>query len=436
MSTDLTNIKSQYIIIKISYFINYEHLLKLIKNNKKLQTRLGVNILNYKKKSSYRYLTCQAIWKSEVEDNQLNIPLFKQMIICLIGTILGFILFAYSLVFASLLVSKGDFNENNTKDDYNKHYFKIIHRINLSLFGFLAYVLIAYFFIFCFIPNTCAYDYGRKVIIRKIVMIIVGILLLLYDIIIIIKLDLSYKIKKDKITWFMICDYILIILIILYLSIIIYVIYLYFEYSGELAPEQRTIILQKFRDIKILDYKLPFNFNDFNDYQKRVFLLKNINDYVIELTKEQKALISSINEYRKENNIDELHYIETVEFKALIFEKYTEPILNDKENIFKLSKGKYLLKYPQNIFEIRFKNRDSNIINILLNDYLNKIIIIDKDNISYIFIFHFDKKDLSVINREEINETSEILRVFNDKKYRSPAYQPEYRYEDFKYYEG
>ena len=45
---------------------------------------------------------------------------------------------------------------------------------------------------------------------------------LVYEVIIIIKLYLSYKIKKNKITWFMKCDYVLIIFMFLILSDIIF----------------------------------------------------------------------------------------------------------------------------------------------------------------------------------------------------------------------
>ena len=394
MSTKLMNIKHQNTLKSIFYFLNYEHILKLIKNNKQIQTSLGIDNLSYKKHTSYRYFTSKKIYNTYIEDNDYDIPIWKQLTGALIGILLGFILFVYSLVFASLLASKGAFNENNTKDNYNKYYFSVIHRINLSLFGFFVYILISHLFTFCIVPCNCEHDHGGKKTIKKFVMIIIVVLYLLYDIIIIIKLDLSYKIKKDKITWFMICDYILIFLIALYLCNIIFIMYLYFEYSGDSGAEQRAIILQKFRDIKILDYKLPHGFDGFNEYQKRMFILKYSYDYEIELTKEQKALINSINDYRKENRIDKLHYNEVVKFEKLIFEHYSEPILNVNENIFKFSKGKYLLKYSLNDFKIRFNNRESNIINILKNDYLNEIIIVDKNNNSYIFIYHSPKKKI------------------------------------------
>ena len=73
----------------------------------------------------------------------------------IISSCLAGILFIYALIFASIIASKGAFNENNTKDNYNKNFSKIIDKTNLSLFGFLGYIIISYFIIFCWGMNNC-----------------------------------------------------------------------------------------------------------------------------------------------------------------------------------------------------------------------------------------------------------------------------------------
>ena len=45
------------------------------------------------------------------------------------------------------------------------------------------------------------------------------------------------------------------------------------------------------------------------------------------------------------------------------------------------------MKYPFDEFQNRFNNREKNLIDILLNDNLNKIIIIEKNSIIFIFIY-------------------------------------------------
>ena len=83
-------------------------------------------------------------------------------------------IFIQVLIFSSILAAKGAFNENNTKDNYNKNYAKVIDKINLSLFGFLAYIIVSYFIIFTWITNRCEF-YSEYKIIKKIVLILLGI---------------------------------------------------------------------------------------------------------------------------------------------------------------------------------------------------------------------------------------------------------------------
>ena len=120
------------------------------------------------------------------------------------------------------MASKGAFDENNTKDNYNKNYSKIIDKINLSLFGFSAYIIISFFLGMLFGGDFLNSEKRLNKIICIIIIIMIDLSYLVYEVIIIIKLYLSYKIKKNKITWFMKCDYVLIIFMFLILSDIIF----------------------------------------------------------------------------------------------------------------------------------------------------------------------------------------------------------------------
>ena len=55
MSQTRLKISSDYILKQIFSFVDYDHILKIVKNNKNLQEHLGINIINYKKRSSYQY---------------------------------------------------------------------------------------------------------------------------------------------------------------------------------------------------------------------------------------------------------------------------------------------------------------------------------------------------------------------------------------------
>ena len=294
MSQTLLKINSKYILKSIFSILNYDNILKLIKNNKKISELLEINISNYKNRTSYKYLERKTIIK---RDSYYYKGGLEDGIKHCYSIVISSILFIYVLIFASVLVSKGAFNESNIKVNYNKNYLKAIDKINLSLFGFLAYIIISYILIFVFATNDCYTDYGLMKIIKKVILIYSAFIFLGYDILIIIKLFFSYKIKKGNITWFMRCDYALIILDFLYFTYILRIICFYFHNVGKSIKDGgKKCILKKFRDFEINDYILPKNFELMNEYEKRKYILDNKNSYRIE---NNKDLINQINKFRK-----------------------------------------------------------------------------------------------------------------------------------------
>ena len=419
MSTTLFGIKSKYNIMSIFSIVDYDRLLKLIKNNKSLQKCLGIDKTNYKNRSDYQYVIRKKFERNFCGgcDGSYILSALIRNCIFLTATI---IFFLFVLIYASVLASKGAFNENNTKDNYNKNYEKIIDKINVSLFGFLVYIFFTYIFVFCYAKNKQETESLIAKIINQVILVMIGLIYLAYEILIIFKLYLSYKIKKNKITWFMRCDYVLIIFTGLYLSAVIYVTIIYFCNVEVIKPKDDTFIgLRKFRDIETSNFELPKDFIKMKDYEKRKFILNNKNEYLV-FSIMNENIISLINNFRIENQIEKLCFDETNDFKDLIFDKYSEPIIFNDENIFKLSNESFLLKYPINEFETRFNKREQNIINIILNDYLNKIIIIEKNNIQYIFLFHSVIKLDTLRNKE--GQRSDFRRLMRKKEDRSYYY--------------
>ena len=232
-----------------------------------------------------------------------------------------------------------------------------------------------------------------------------------YEVLIIFKLYLSYKIKKDKITWFMICDYILIILIFLYIAIIITTISCYFYFAGKNVMKRKRTLLTKFRDVKIHDFALPNDFKNLNKKEKKKYILDNKNKYKINISKCQEKIIHSINNFRKNNNIDELLYDKEISFGDLIIDKYSEPIILKDQNIFKLSDTNYLFKYTVGVFIKEFNAKKLDIINILLKDNLEKIIIIERNNIEFINIFKQQRIQRSIFIYNHLEPHSEDMRL-------------------------
>ena len=109
-----------------------------------------------------------------------------------------------------------------------------MNKINLNLFGFSFYVIISDYIISRGLRNENA-----------ILLFIILLIFFSYDIVIIIKLILSYAIIKSKITWFMSCDYVLIILISLHLGLLLFI------FNG-LVYENRQIESSRKKDILFL----------------------------------------------------------------------------------------------------------------------------------------------------------------------------------------
>jgi len=276
---NLLKVKSEICLKIIFTYIEYNHILKSIKNSKKIQGKLGINIQNSKKKSSYRYME-RKLTKREKNYKSDRISMCLQHCIAFLFTS---IIFLYVLIYTAILLGKGDFNNNNTKSNYKVNYFNIIKKINISLLGFLGYIIASYFIIFFWATHNCSTDNDKTIFLKKCCLILTAIIYLFYEVCIIIKLYLSYKIKKNKITWFMICDYFLIFLIPLYLAFIIYIIYYYFVYTGKgiIVYRKQINILKQFQNIDIEDYELPYNFNIKKDDEKRLYIFNKRDNYKI-----------------------------------------------------------------------------------------------------------------------------------------------------------
>ena len=110
MSEIISKIKSKYILKMIFSHINYNKLLKITKNNKNIQNNLEINIDLFQKWSNYQY--CEKTVKKYHECLHDGL---EDVCKHLIAGICALIIIIYALIFASILVAKGAFDEKNTK---------------------------------------------------------------------------------------------------------------------------------------------------------------------------------------------------------------------------------------------------------------------------------------------------------------------------------
>ncbi len=296
----------------------------------------------------------------------------------------------------------------------------VIKKINLSLCGFIGYIFVS-FIILIAVLSECRSDSLQKKIITVIILILIICLYLMYNIFIIWKLYLSYRMKntlkkismplneiynKKGILWFMRCDYFLIIYTFICIIFLIFALLCYCSEAGTYYIETYTeSVLTKFKGIEIKEHVLPKSFLSMNEKSKKNYLLNHFNEFLFFHSEEQIQLIDSINEFRIENNLDELKYNEYENIPDFIMKEPSEMKLFKYKHIFKISNKKYLFKYPNDEFQKEFNQRNSEILKILLLEDLNKILIIKNANFEYIFIC---QDNLSNNIRSETNRINSI----------------------------
>ena len=409
------DITSKYCLKTVLSFIKYKYILELVKYNKKLQDELGFNLNNYKKISSYQYIRRKIIRKEKYIYNKYEFMQFKALIfiITLVPTV-------YIFAYASILYFEGSFNENYLKEDYDDKSLNIIMNINTSLFFLVGIILISLFIITCFTFKN--YYMDTKPLKRFKIIIFVNIILfyIFYEIIVIYKIYLSYKIKNKTIPWFILYDYILISIMLLYITFMIYITYKYFKFAGTKITISNHTILKKYKGITINDFELTNNFHKMSKKDKKNLIFKNRTKFQYTHSTRHLHLINLINEYRIKYHLPRLLFNEEERIPDFVINDNSEVMLLGYKNIFKFSKRKYLFKYRINEFEQNLLNKDGNILEIILNEDLNKICVIDIDNFEYILIYDsLDDFKVNLIEAKSGNPNSlngdmynEIIRDF------------------------
>ena len=404
------DINSKYCLKSVFSYMKYKYILELIKHNKKLQNELGFNLKNYKEISSYQYVRRKIIRKEKYIYNRYEIMQFKTLIfiITLVPTV-------YIFAYASILYFEGSFNENYLKEDYDDQILNIIMNINTSLFFLVGIILISLFIITCFIFKN--YYMDTKALKKFKIILFVNIFLyyIFYEIIVIYKICLSYKIKNKNTPWFILYDYILICIMLLYITFMIYITYKYIKFAGTKIRISNHTILKKYKGVTINDFELTNNFHKMSKKDKKNIIYQNRNKFQYSHSQRHLHLINLINEYRIKYHLPRLIFNEEERLPDFIINDNSEVMLLGYKNIFKFSKRKYLFKYRINEFENNLLNKDRNILEIILNEDLNKISVIDIDIFEYILIYDsLDDFKVTLIEAKSGNPNSLNGDMYNE----------------------
>ena len=394
-------------------YLDSQYILKLIKYNKKIQNELGIKLENYKNNlNNPKYIIQKEIdyedrdfyhytyKKPEEWNSEAELGLFG-FFFCL-----TFIYFIYILVYSILLFFKNSFNENNTLKEKYEEKSNTIHNINLSLFGLILYIII---FFLLFILLLCKDDDNNHKknwiniinIILNILLIPHYLIIILFEILIIWKLILSYEIIKGNIIWCMIMDYIFLIFNFIYILFILYLTYNFFyyyiiHYDEYFYLNNFSYSITSLNNIKIKKFKVSEDFIEMTENEKKEFLLDNYKNMEYVNSVEEKNLINLINEFREKNNLPKFLVNFSFKLPNYIIKQPSEIMINPQQNLFEKLNKKYLFRYPIGEFEKNFNNKNPEIISVLLNKNLNSLQIITKDNIEFIYVYQKSLNNIQI----------------------------------------
>ena len=432
-NTDITKIRNNYILKSLFSYINSKNILKLVQKNKNLQNRLNINIENYKNKFEFPK------YKFDISKNIVEKPNERYKQYC--GKIEDFfgvfgqcisscttcIFSLYLLVYILLLNSLDTFDDSNTKKNYDKSLENIINKINRYLFILLGCVLVSWAILCFFILVECLYDKGFKKIIKSILIIIINMIHFVFEGLVIWKLCISYKIIEGDIPWFMKMDYSFLIINFIHILFLIILTIGFFK-DSESHILLSALNLISFNNNQIKEYNLPENFSNWTEKERKQYLLDNCVQFKYINSKMLSIWTTSdINDYRKELKLPRLNDGKNVSIQNFIENEPGEMLLYPEKNIFKLSNKEYLFKYPIGEFEKKVKNKDKEVMDILIKDNLQYIIIIFAlENDEYILvyeesdnnIFNLKKnndKDIDSLNIGNNNELKQILLDENEE---------------------
>jgi hypothetical protein len=384
----LSKISNDYNLKEIFSYLDSKYTLKLIQKNKEIQNRLGLKLENYKIYSNYPKYKFGTKKKTIEYRLQYNIDGEAELGELAILFCLHCLHFTYILIYAILLVCKVSFNNNSGSKENFESSAKFIYIINACLFSLVFGDLFSAILLFYFLSkeNDRSFTYGLKRLFKIILIIAYNSIYILFEVLVIWKLVLSYKIKEDGEIWFIVMDYFFLFIHLLYMVYILYLSYIYLKYYLNYFKNEISYNITDFNNISIAEYNVTKDFSHMSERDRKIFLLNNYKNFEYKNTLDQHYLIKIINEYRENNNLPKLLKDKFRKIPNIIMNEPAEIMINPDQHIFKLSDQEYLFKYPVGEFEIIFKNRDKNILSILSNENLNHIKIITKNNFEYIFL--------------------------------------------------
>ena len=347
-SPDISSIKSNQILKEIFSNLPMIHILKLIKYKKKLQKRLEITKDIFEKNFELPKFEISNKFKPNYGSEEV-------LSICSIINSIYFPLFnVYFLIYILVLVSLDGFDGNNVKKN-SENSIKVVNTINEWLFAELAIMILS-------IVLTRFYIYekyeNRKKISYNIFLIFILLIDCVFEGLIIWKLVLEYKIKKNKITWFMRMD----ISILVFYSIKIMCksceIFAWIKCSCCEEKPKPIFYLKSINNIIINQIELPENFKSCSKKEQMDIIFGHHPKIktILSSSKFQIMIEEIVNNKRSELGFEHFKFESIfLPFMAIL---PSEAFFFEHRKIFIVGKNKYLILCTMDELENKLNNVD------------------------------------------------------------------------------
>lgn len=394
---NIEDFSSDYILRNLFSFIKYNDIIKLIKYNKKLQSKLDIDINNYA--CEYKILTKSFNYLPPHVDNGWGDAFYAlHYSIILLPHIIFFIIYY-------LIINIPEIKINETFKDSHWNFVnnKIINRLYIILIIVSNYVI--------FHAAIRVYSDYKK---RKIIYIFLIILcfggLCAYEILAIIRIFqvIYYAINRK---WLIIFDILFFIANASYLYFY-FIIFSDYKKGETYNSEETKTYLASYKNIRIDEYELPDYFIKLKN--KRDYISKIANQLNVDYCERDSQLLNLINNFRNKNKLNELK----IDYKLpkFILDDSTVILLSSL-NLIKLSNNAYVFRFKEYDFDRYTFMKNKNISNILLNENLNRINIIQQGKIIYILVYGYFESDKDIIIEIKVKDNyynDEIQKLKSD----------------------